>query len=411
MAVGGPSDNSNLGATWIFTRGGTSWTQQAKLVGTGNAGNSQQGTSVALSADGNTLAVGGYSDNSSTGATWIFTRSGSTWTQQGSKLAGTGATANAQQGGYVALSADGNTLASSARNDSSGIGATWVYTRSGGAWTQQGNKLVGTSYVGASTQGNCISLSADGNTLAVGGGSDDNFVGAGWIFTRSGSTWSQLGSKIVGTGYTGSTPYQYSAALSADGLTMALGGTGDNVDIGATWVFSSVSAPVVAALPVKLLSFGAQRSGSVVNTSWQLGNVHNLAKVAVERSADGQQFTELSGVPLFISSYKDEAPLPSASFYRLRIEEKDGTVSYSAVATVAAFGKTATASFFPNPATDKITISGGAEAGTVRVMEGNGRVVFSSDYKSGESVDISKLAAGLYWIQLNDQTATPLVKQ
>ena len=45
---------------------------------------------MSLSSDGNTLAVGGYGDDSDIGATWIFTRSGSTWTQQGSKLVGTG---------------------------------------------------------------------------------------------------------------------------------------------------------------------------------------------------------------------------------------------------------------------------------------------------------------------------------
>jgi hypothetical protein len=67
------------------------WSQQAKLVGTGAVGAAKQGTGVAISANGNTAAVGGPADNSNAGAVWIFTRSGTTWTQQGNKLTGSGA--------------------------------------------------------------------------------------------------------------------------------------------------------------------------------------------------------------------------------------------------------------------------------------------------------------------------------
>lgn len=114
-----------------------------KLVGTGYVGNNvQQGISVALSADGNTLAVGGFEDNDAVGAVWVFTRSGGVWTQQGSKLVGTGAVGGANQGISVALSADGNTLIEGGYSDNYFTGAAWVFTRSSGVWTQQGSKLV-----------------------------------------------------------------------------------------------------------------------------------------------------------------------------------------------------------------------------------------------------------------------------
>jgi hypothetical protein len=73
--VGGPSDNSQAGAAWVFSRsGGGVWTQQgAKLVGSGATGIADQGQSVALSADGTTAIVGGFADNSYAGAVWIFT--------------------------------------------------------------------------------------------------------------------------------------------------------------------------------------------------------------------------------------------------------------------------------------------------------------------------------------------------
>src|SRR2546421_310461 len=79
-----------------------------KLVGSGAVGSAQQGHSVALSADGNTAIVGGNADNGNAGAAWVFTRSGGVWSQQGAKLVGTGAVGAANQGISVALSGDGN---------------------------------------------------------------------------------------------------------------------------------------------------------------------------------------------------------------------------------------------------------------------------------------------------------------
>jgi hypothetical protein len=80
-----------------------------------------------------------------------------------------------------------------------GIGATWVYTRSNGVWTQQGSKLVGSGASGPSNQGWSVALSGDGNTAIVGGVTDNADVGAAWVFTRSGGIWTQQGSKLVGS--------------------------------------------------------------------------------------------------------------------------------------------------------------------------------------------------------------------
>ena len=100
--IGGPDDNSLVGAAWVFTRSGATWTQQGpKLTGSDETGAGEFGTSVALSADGNTALIGGPSDNDRLGAAWVFTRSGSTWTQQGAKLTGSGETG----GGRVRLRA------------------------------------------------------------------------------------------------------------------------------------------------------------------------------------------------------------------------------------------------------------------------------------------------------------------
>jgi flagellar basal body rod protein FlgG/antibiotic biosynthesis monooxygenase (ABM) superfamily enzyme len=235
--VGAPNDNSGVGAAWVFVRAGTSWTQQGnKLVGNGTGGN--QGFSVALSADGNTALVGGPYDNSNVGAAWVFTRSGSTWTQQGNKLVGNGAVGNAWQGSSVALSADGNTALVGGPQDSSSVGAVWVFTRSGSGWTQLGNKLVGTGYVLRPAQGATVALSSDGSTALIGGFDDDSDVGAAWVFVRSGTSWTQQGNKLVGTGAVGMSQQGTSVALSAGGNTALIGGSYDNSGAGAAWVFT-----------------------------------------------------------------------------------------------------------------------------------------------------------------------------
>ena len=202
--IGGPSDNGGVGAAWVFTRSGSTWTQQgAKLTGSGESGNGDFGASVALSADGNTALIGGPGDNGSVGAAWVFTRSGSTWTQQGAKLTGSGESGEGYFGASVALSADGNTALIGGASDNDGVGAAWVFTRSGSTWTQQGAKLTGSGEIGEGHFGVSVALSADGNTALIGGPSDNGGVGAAWVFTRSGSTWTQQGAKLTGSGEIG----------------------------------------------------------------------------------------------------------------------------------------------------------------------------------------------------------------
>src|SRR5215831_11055730 len=242
--IGGPSDNRTTGAAWVFSRSGSIWTQQGnKLVGSGASQpplSLGQGMSVALSADGNTAIVGGWEAEGA----WVFTRSGGTWTQQGKKLVGTGAVGKARQGMSVALSADGNTAIVGGWSDNGKTGAAWVFTRSGGVWTQQGKKLVGSDAVGSACQGMSVALSADGNSAIVGGPSDNRWdrsvpfgrgaAGAAWVFTRSGGVWTQQGDKLVSTGAVGH--LGTSVALSADGNIAIVGGVAE--DTGIALVFS-----------------------------------------------------------------------------------------------------------------------------------------------------------------------------
>jgi hypothetical protein len=238
VAVGGPNDNSNTGAAWIYARNGTSWSQQGpKLVGAGSEGGALQGTSVALSGDGATVAIGGIGDDSFAGAVWLFSRTDNYWLQQGSKIAGTGSVGKARQGAAVALNSDGNTLLTGGYQDNNRQGGVWVFVRTGCDWIQQGPKLVGSGGSSQAWQGVSVALSADGNYAIIGGSSDNNLVGAVWMFSRSGNSWMQQGSKIVGSASAGAARQGSSVAISADGKTAVVGGAGDNGNRGAMWMF------------------------------------------------------------------------------------------------------------------------------------------------------------------------------
>jgi hypothetical protein len=268
VGIGGDQDDDSAafaGAVYVFTRSNATWTQQA-YVKASNAGEFDAfGRSVGLSADGNTLAVGAVTEDSaavgvggdqadvsagSAGAAYVFTRSGTTWAQQAYlKASNTGA--QDLFGNTLSLSADGNTLAIGADGEdsaavgvggdqgdgsASAAGAVYVFTRSGSTWSQQA--YLKASNTGAEDRfGFAISLSFDGNTLAVsavfeasaavgvgGNQSDESATNAGavYVFTRSGTTWAQqayLKASNTGEGdFFGNT-----LSLSADGDTLAVG--------------------------------------------------------------------------------------------------------------------------------------------------------------------------------------------
>ncbi|HYW45977.1 MAG TPA: hypothetical protein VE959_24145, partial [Bryobacteraceae bacterium] len=267
--IGATSENNYVGAAWVFTRSGGAWTQQAKLTGSGAAGGigPDQGKSVALSADGNTALVGGFLDNNAAGAVWVYTRSGTTWTQQGSKLIGTGAAngngSGADQGVSVSLSADGNTAIWGGDNDNNTAGAVWVFTRSNGTWTQLGSKLVGTGGASSANQGIAVAISGDGNTLIEGGPYDGGYgssnTGAAWVFARS----AQSGGTGPATHFAVTPAATTATAGQAIGFTVTAQDANNNT-------VTSYTGP---AGPVTFTS-------SDTNAAWQAGNTANLTNGA-----------------------------------------------------------------------------------------------------------------------------------
>ncbi|MBK8170385.1 MAG: integrin [Sandaracinaceae bacterium] len=264
---GDQSDNSasQAGAVYVFTRAGSVWTQQAYIKTSNTDAADFFGTSLALSSDGNTLAVGAHEASNATGingdqannsasgsgAVYVFTRAGSVWSQQAYvKASNTGSSDSFGQS--VALSSDSNTLAVGAYGEGSnatGIGgdqadnsafragAVYVFTRAGSVWTQQA--YVKPSNTGANDSFSyfAVALSSDGNTLAVGAYNEDSAAigidgdqadntaadaGAVYVFTRAGSLWSQQ-AYIKASNTEINDSFGWSVAVSSDGNTLAVG--------------------------------------------------------------------------------------------------------------------------------------------------------------------------------------------
>jgi uncharacterized delta-60 repeat protein len=327
--VGGSGDDDDVGAAWVWVRSGTTWTEQAKLVGSGATGSapSLQGTSVAISGDGNTVMVGGIGDGDGLGATWVWTRSGNTWTQQGGKLVGSGSVgALVRQGASVALSSNGSTAIVGGNADNGSTGAAWIWTRSEGLWSQQGPKIVA-SDDGNGNQGASVSISGDGNTVLVGGTMDSESSGAAWVWTRTAGVWSQQGPKLVGFGVVGPTFAEtVRVALSGDGNTAVVGWHRDDNSTGAASVFTRQDGA------------WAQRRGKLVGSE-ALDDAQQGSSVGA--SADGT--TIISGGPL------DDDGLGAAWVF--------STPTATTLAATAVTGTTATLNGMVNANGDAVTAS------------------------------------------------------
>ena len=270
---GNQNDNSmyGSGAVYVFVRKGEGWAQQAYVKPSNPQMGAEFGHVVALSADGNTLAVSAYGEASKStgidsnqddhsipqaGAAYVFTRSGTAWTQRAyikaSNTGEAGATADSfgdgdQFGVSMTLSDDGRTLAIGAisedsaasgingnqsDNSAASAGAVYVFALTGNTWAQQAYVKAGNPDA-ADLFGYSVSLSADGNTLAVGsydeGGSSrgingppDNMrrgAGAVYIFGRTGTTWAQQ-TYIHASNAEGGDSFGVNVVLSDDGNTL-----------------------------------------------------------------------------------------------------------------------------------------------------------------------------------------------
>lgn len=260
--AGAFDDASGTGAAYVFTRSGLSWTLQAKLTAPTSGANRALGTNVefgsqvALSADGNTALIGGFGDNSSAGAAWVFVRGASGWTVQQKLVAPTSGAdrelAPGQFGSRVALNATGTTALIAGVEDHAFVGAAWTYTRPSAtatAWSEQHKLTAPTTgadrEVGAGHFGSAVWLSPDGLNAVTGADGDNGGVGAAWVFGNASGTWAEQ-TKLVpptaGADAGVGTPAFGSAVSASDDASTALIGGQSDSQRGAAWVFTRTTA-------------------------------------------------------------------------------------------------------------------------------------------------------------------------
>jgi len=238
---------TDTGSAYIFTRSGTTWSEQQKIQASDKQVSDRFGNSVSISSDGNTAIVGAYLEDTGgngAGSAYIFTRSGTTWSQEG-QLFASDAEASDYFGYSVSISSDGNTAIVGAYLEDTGgtdTGSAYIFTRSGTTWSEQ-QKIQASDKQVSDRFGNSVSISSDGNTAIVGAYLEDtggNGAGSAYIFTRSGTTWSQEG-QLFASDAEASDYFGYSVSISSDGNTAIVGAYREDtggLDTGSAYIFT-----------------------------------------------------------------------------------------------------------------------------------------------------------------------------
>ena len=245
---------SNSGSAYVYTRSGTTWTQQAKLKASDGAAFDYFGASVAISGDTIVVGAWGNDDNgSASGSAYIFTRSGTTWSEQ-AKLTASDGESDDRFGQHVAIS--GNTIVVGADNDDdngSASGSAYVFTGSGTMWNEQA-KLIASD--GAAFDDFGQSVAIDGDTIVIGAWMDDDdgsMSGSAYIYTRSGTTWTEQVKLTASDGGAGEM-FGTSVAIGGDSVIVGAQGATQGGDVsggaylftrsGTTWTeHSKITAP------------------------------------------------------------------------------------------------------------------------------------------------------------------------
>ena len=252
----------------VYNWDGLNWTQRGIDLD-GEAAGDQSGGSVSLSSDGSILAIGaGRNDGTGmeAGHVRVYNWDGLNWTQRGTDI--DGEAAGDISGGSVSLSSDGSILAIGALlNDGTGLNAghVRVYNWDGTSWTQQGSDIDGEA--AGDFFGGSVSLSSNGNILAIGALSNDGTgINAGHVrlYTWDGTTWTQNGSDIDGEAVGDQSGR--SNSLSSNGSIVAVGGAlnnGAGSAAGHVRVYENVTI-----LSVDLLSWTIQEEQSGARIKW-----------------------------------------------------------------------------------------------------------------------------------------------
>ena len=211
----------NAGSAYVFVRDNGAWTQQAQLFADSPSENDYFAYEQGVAISGDTAVVGVSKDDTAAGtdagSVYVFTRSAGVWSKQDQLFADD---AEEYDGFGYLVRISGDTILVGTRVDTtlagSNAGSAYVFTRSGGTWTQQ-QHLYADDAAGADWFGTTGDIDRD--TIVVGAHYDDTMfgtdAGSAYVFTRSGGVWSQT-DHIYPDASTADHQFGYSVAISGD---------------------------------------------------------------------------------------------------------------------------------------------------------------------------------------------------
>tara|TARA_R110002073_G_scaffold123234_1_gene266767 strand:- start:61735 stop:63204 length:1470 start_codon:yes stop_codon:yes gene_type:complete len=428
VAIGANSNdgNGNLsGHVRVYKNIGGVWTQIGSDIN-GEAELNYSGSSVSLSSDGSIVAIGANSNEGSGGQSGhvrVYENTGGVWTQVGSDI--DGEASGDFSGDSISLSSDGSIIAIGAKNnDGNGInsGHVRVYQNISGVWTQIGSDINGEAVRDSS--GYSVSLSSDGNIVAIGGPGNDgngNLSGHVRIYQNIGGIWTQVGSDINGEAIGDN--FGSVVSLSSDGNIVAIGGITNLGNFsGVVRLYRNISG-VWTKIGTDINGEGTQDGllgisvslsgdGNIVAIGARLndGNGSNSGHVRVYRNIsevwtqvgidiNGEAVGDNLGNSLSLSS--------DGNIVAIGAEFNDGNgfesghvrvFDLSGVLSSEQFVLENT-SMYPNPTNKEFTVrlSENIQFKKLRIYDSLGKYIIESDKKE---VNIEKLSKGLYFVEI-----------
>ncbi len=238
VAVGSTGNDSGKGAVYVFQWNGSSYSQMPKLTANDGEGLDFFGSSVAVSADGSVLVAGAIGDDdkgSASGAAYVYRWNGSSYAQE-QKLTASDGVANDALGTSVAVSENGSTVVVGSPGNDSNKGSVYVYRWNGSSYAQE-QKLTASDGATLDYFGNSVVVSGDGGMVVVGAYGDDSKKGSAYVYRRDGSSYVQE-QKLTASGGAANDNFGYSVAVSADGAVVTVGAFADNGYRGSAWLYA-----------------------------------------------------------------------------------------------------------------------------------------------------------------------------
>ena len=391
-AIGAHGDNGYTGAVYVFTRSGTAWSEQQKLLA--SDGGSLDSFGYSVSVDGDTALIGAHWDNDYQGSAYVFVRAGTTWTEQQKLISSDGVSWD-YFGWSVSLSGE-SALIGAMFDDDNGTdsGSAYIYTRSGTTWVEEG-KIIAFDGAGNDQFGGSVIL--DGDTAVVGAWADDDSgsdSGSAYVFIRTGTTWTQE-DKL--TASDGEMDYQFGSSVALEGNRALIGCPGYENFIGAVYEYTkeSINEPPVALfswspqdpLVNQSILFDASASydsdGAITTYEWDWDNDGMFDEISASATTT-HSWAEPGSYPVTICVIDDE----DATGMLTKILSVNGTVNLS-VEITGGIGITTTITNDGTVDADNISWVIHGEGGLLGRI--NATITGTDDIPAGESVTLEKL--------------------